>query len=347
MIRRMALFLCVLLLGGCGNPAASAGNESAAADESTIDFFAMDTYMSVRAYGADRALMERITAMVQSLEGELSATDGTSAVHALNADRAAELSEDGGYLLRRALALCAETGGALDISIYPIVRAWGFTSADGAYRVPDGEEIAALLRNVDYSRIRCEGTQAWLPAGMEIDLGAVAKGFTGDKIAALLREAGVESALLDLGGNIQTVGTKPDGSAWRVAIRSPEGEDILGVIPVADQAVITSGGYERYFVDDQGRLWWHIMDPFTGYPAQSGLVSVTVVGDEGLYCDALSTALFILGEGGAIRFWREHSDFEMALVTAGNELILTPGLAAIFTPSDHLPYEIRVITETP
>lgn len=180
---------------------------------------------------------------------------------------------------------------------------------------------------------------------MEIDLGAVTKGYTGDRICELLREAGVASAILDLGGNIQTIGSKPDGSSWRVAIQDPERDGILGVLAVEDRAVVTSGGYERYFVDDGGNLWWHIMDPATGYPAQNGLISVTVTGREGLRCDALSTALFILGPDRAVEFWRDHRDFEMALVTDSGQLLLTPELAERFTPERDLAYSIEVIED--
>ena len=341
--RKIVPFLCaLLLLSGCGaeTPVAEA---SRTGGENSIEFFAMDTYMSIRAYGADDTLLENAAALVEALEAELSTTEETSAIYTLNHTGNAALSEETAYLVRRTLALCKETGGALDLSIYPVVRAWGFTTADEAYRVPGQDELDALLRGVDYTRVSLDGGNVSLEDGMEIDLGAVTKGYTGDRLAGLLRDAGVESALLDLGGNIQTVGAKPDGSDWRVAIQDPEGNGILGVIPTADKAVVTSGGYERYFIDDEDNLWWHIMDPATGYPARNGLISVSIVGDEGLYCDAISTALFIMGQERAIRFWQEHRDFEMALVTDGGELLLTPALAEVFMPAGGLSYAIEVI----
>ena len=355
MRKKMIPLLCVLLLAGCGTADRVAENtvasrettaiaaEPAVTEENSIEFFAMDTYMAIRAYGADGELLESAAALVEGLEAELSATSETGAVRVLNRTGSAALSEDAAYLLRRALDLCAATDGALDISIYPVVCAWGFTTADEDYRVPERGEIEALLEKVDYTRVSLDGGEVSLPSGTEIDLGAVTKGYTGDRLSTLLRSGGVESALLDLGGNIQTVGTKPDGSDWRVAIQNPEGDGVLGVIPVSDKAVVTSGGYERYFIDDEGRLWWHIMDPATGYPARNGLISVTVVGNEGLYCDALSTALFIMGVEKAIAFWREYRDFEMALVTDGGELLLTPGLAEIFQPAGGLSYTLGVI----
>ena len=240
--------------------------------------------------------------------------------------------------------LCALTDGALDLSIYPVLRAWGFTT--GAYRVPTKGELDELLTHVDYRGVAVDGDgRVTLSAGMEIDLGSVTKGYTGDRICALLRERGVESALLDLGGNVQALGGKPDGSAWRVGVRDPEGDGLLGAVSVRDEAVVTSGGYERCFTDEDGNLWWHILDPADGYPAKNGLLSATVVGSEGVYCDALSTALFVLGEERAVEFWRERRDFEMVLVTEDGRLLLTPALSGRFTPTEGLRYRLEVIAD--
>ncbi len=295
-------------------------------------FFAMDTVMTLRLYqGGDGSLLDRAEARVRELEGLWSVTDGASEISTLNHDGSAELSPETADLLRTALDMCRRTDGALDISTYPVLRAWGFTT--GEYSVPGGEAIAALLPLVDYGRVALEAGAAALPPGMEIDLGSVAKGYTGDALAALLKQGGAASALLDLGGNIQAVGSKPDGSPWRVAIRDPAGDGHIGVVEVADQVVVTSGGYERYFEED-GVLYWHIIDPATGWPARSGLTSVTVVGESGLLCDGLSTALFVMGREGALEHWRQHRDFEAVLVSEDGSVTITAGLEGRFTPAD-------------
>ena len=158
--------------------------------------------------------------------------------------------------------------------------------------MPDQDTIDELLSAVDYRNIHLKGSSVTIEDGVQIDLGAVAKGYIGDEVADLLREQDVTSALINLGGNVQTIGTKPDGSLWRIGVRNPFADGNLGVLQVEDMAVVTSGGYERYFTDEAGNTYWHIIDPKTGYPADSGLVSVTVAASEGKRCDALSTALF-------------------------------------------------------
>ena len=314
-----------LLLSACA-PAASP-----AAPTAETTFFAMDTVMSLRVYaGGDVDVLDAAEDRVREVEARWSVTAPDSEISALNHSGAAELSPETERLLDAALELCALTDGALDISIYPVLRAWGFTT--GEYAVPDDEAIAALLSRVDYTKVEYGGRRASLPEGMEIDLGSVAKGCTGDVLAALLRENGVTSALLDLGGNIQTVGARPDGSPWRVGVRDPEGDGSIGVVEVTDQAVVTSGGYERYFEED-GVRYWHILDPKTGFPARSGLASVTVVGDSGVLCDGLSTALFVMGREKALDFWRQHRDecgFELVLVEEDGAVTVTEGLAGRF-----------------
>lgn len=234
-----------------------------------------------------------------------------------------------------------KTGGALDPTIYPVLTAWGFTT--DSKQVPSSDQIAELLQNVGYDRIQLEDTSLTIPEGMELDLGAVGKGYTADLVTEVLKEYGVESVVISLGGNIQVIGSRPDGSDWRIGIRAPWEEGNLGVLEISDAAVVTSGGYENYLEDDEGNIYWHILDPSTGYPANSGLQSVTIIGKEGRLCDALSTALFVMGAEQAEAYWRENGGFDMLLVTNENEIILTEGIADKFTLSGGREETIRVL----
>lgn len=322
------LFLALCLLVGCG--------QAPLPDPVEHSFFAMNTYMTMSAYGAqaDQALSEAET-LVRSLESQLSVTDQASEVYAANhsGGDATTISSDTEELIDFALQMARETGGALDPTIYPVLTAWGFTT--GEYQVPSREELERLLAFVGYEQISLEGLSVTVPDGVQLDLGAVAKGYTGERVAALLKEHGITSALINLGGNVQAVGGKPDGTPWRIGVRDPFADGNLGVLEVEDQAVVTSGGYERYFTDEDGNVYWHILDPATGSPAQSGLVSVTVLAPDGKRCDALSTALFVMGREKAEEYWQAHGDFEMLLVTEEKEIYLTKGLEDAFSLSSN------------
>ncbi len=328
-----AAMLSLLLLTGCTS-AQDSGVHSR-------ELFAMDTYMSLKAYGAhaEEALGEA-AAKINDLEGQLSVTDTGSEIYAANhaGGSAVPISAETAAILQEARRTAAESGNALQISVYPLVRTWGFTT--GEYRVPADSELAALCTHVGDARISFDSSTLTVPADMEIDLGALAKGFAGDAAAEIMRRHGVTSAIINLGGNVQAVGTKPDGSKWTVGVRDPFNENQLcGTVHVADKAVVTSGNYERCFTAEDGTKYWHIIDPASGRPADSGLCSVTVIGGSGLRCDALSTALFVEGTERAAAHWRACSDFEMVLVTA-EMIYVTEGIAGDFSVGSTLPFEV-------
>ncbi len=304
----------------------------------TSTIFAMDTVMELQIAGG-RDFTPEAEEYIRRLEKELSVTDASSEIARLNADGEGELTEEVGSILLQAKDVCDRTGGALDITIYPVLRAWGFTT--GEYRVPSDDEIAELLRSVDYKGIDIEveenasesTVKVGLSEGMQVDLGSVAKGYTGTAVAEMLRSKGVAHALLNLGGNVQCIGSKLNGDPWKVAIKSPfpdSDSGMIGVVEADDVAIITSGGYERYFEED-GKRYWHILDPETGRPAENGLVSVTIVGKDGLLCDGLSTALFVEGLDKAIEQYRQSDDFEAIFVTENREVYVTEGLADKFS----------------
>ena len=226
-----------------------------------------------------------------------------------------------------------ETDGVFDIAVYPVMEAWGFPTQN--FRVPAEDELLELLKHTDASKISYDKDTreiSFEDSEMKIDLGGIAKGYTSARIMDIFKKNDIESGLVNLGGNVQALGTKTDGSNWRVAVQSPnDTEDYLGVLSIRDKAVITSGGYERYFEQD-GVTYHHIIDPKTGYPAESGLSSVTIVSDDGTLADGLSTSLFIMGKDKAESFWRAHSDkFEAVLVTDDGTIYVTEGLKGSFT----------------
>ena len=328
----LAACMAVSSLAGCSNSpgkqaAAPAGGESAAggsAAQSTATGDPIKVGVSNMVTGPMAAGGIR---MKQAI---------TMAFEEINANGGGTLSEDTTYLLERSLDLYDSTNGVFDIAIYPIMDAWGFTT--GNYTIPSDETIESLLPLTDANDILYDKDSAsisFAKDGMKIDFGGIAKGYTSGRIADIYRECGVTSGLINLGGNVQVVGTKTDGSKWRVAVQSPEAEDdYLGILSTADRAVITSGGYERYFEQD-GMKYHHIIDPSTGHPANNGLVSVTIVSADGTLADGLSTSLFIMGKDKAAEYWRAHSDeFDTILEDEDGVLYVTEGIADDFA-SDH------------
>ena len=306
--------------------------------------FAMNTYMTFTAYGENaQAALDESVELIQTMESRWSVTDDESEIYRANhsGGQTVSISEETAELISFALEMAEKTDGALDPTIYPVLAAWGFTT--DSKQVPAPEQIAELLWNVGYDRIQLEGTSLTVPEGMELDLGAVGKGYSADLVTEVLKEHDVESAIISLGGNIQAVGSRPDGSDWRIGIRTPWEEGNLGVLEISDAAVVTSGGYENYFEDEDGNIYWHILNPSTGYPANNGLQAVTIIGKEGRLCDALSTALFVMGAEQAEAFWRKNGGFDMLLVTDEKEVILTEGIADKFTLSDGREETVRVL----
>ncbi|MBQ5812942.1 MAG: FAD:protein FMN transferase [Clostridia bacterium] len=295
----------------------------------------MDTVMTMRLYGGSEELIKSLEGRIKELEGLFSVTDTGSEIYELNHTGSAELSDDTIDLVTRGLELSEATGGALDLTVYPIVRAWGFTT--GEYRVPDEDELRELLQKCDHEKINISGSTASIGEGMELDLGAVAKGYTADVLTAMVKEAGVKSALLDLGGNISLIGEKPGGGSWGVGVRDPFSEENIGVLRLVDCMAVTSGSYERNF-EQNGKVYHHIIDPDSGMPADSGLASVTIIGEEGTLCDGLSTALFVMGLEDGLDLWRRMDDFEAVFVTDEGEIFITEGLEGSFE-SEHS-YEV-------
>ncbi len=339
--------LALLVLCGCtaqANTPTQSAPITTTAQETPQEtaFFAMDTLMQMKAYGENAAAgLQAAEDEINRLEQLFSHTLGESDISRINAagGGAVAVSEETISLMTRALEICLQTGGALDITVYPLVAAYGFTTGD--YTALSDAERLRLLALVDYEAVTVDvsaGTVALAQPDMGLSLGAVAKGYASQQAADILRSYGVESALLTLGGNIQAVGAKPDGSPWKVAVQDPFTDSgYVGVLSVSDCAVITSGGYQRYFdVEEDGKTvrYHHILDPDTGLPADAGLSSVTIVTDDGFLGDALSTSLFVMGLDEASEYWRAQGGFEAVFVTDDGTVYITEGLSALYEPSE-------------
>lgn len=325
----IASLLCLALalpLSGCGNTA-----------KTEKQIFSMDTVMTLTAYGdnAEKGL-EKAVSVINAMDSTLDPENENSAVYAINHAKGQSVVVTGQVveMLDTARTVYERTGGVLDPAIYPLVKAWGFI--DGKYTVPTQDAIDTLLTQIDFSTVKVAGfadSSDYLltaPSGTQLTFGALAKGCASDYAIAALRQAGVSSACISLGGNVQTLGAKPDGSNWSIAVQDPNDTgSYVGVLSLGETAVVTSGGYQRYFEQD-GVRYHHILDPRTGYPAESGLLSVTIICQSGLMADALSTTLYILGEDKAVDYWRTYGGFDMVLVTDDGRVVATSGLYDTF-----------------
>lgn len=332
----MGLVLGSCLLTGCAKFFPAEKEETSAQTTSdTREIFAMDTVMTVTAYGdlAEEAV-QAAAEEIERLDALFSVGNASSDIARLNENTSAVVSGETCELIRRSKDLYQSTKGALNIAVYPLMEAWGFTS--GEYRVPDQKEIDAILNCMDVEEISCDEDtgEVTLPEGMGIDLGAIAKGYTSAQLMEIFASYDITSAIVSLGGNVQALGSKPDGTKWRVAVEDPfseEGDSYAGILEIKDQAVITSGAYERYF-EQEGKRYHHIIDPATGYPAENGLESVTIVSQDGTLADALSTALFVMGKEKALAYWKEHADdFEAILIENNGDMTITEGLQDCFS----------------
>ena len=317
----------------------------------TLELFAMDTYMTFVAIGdgADDVLTD-LSRTVNTLESSLSRTVDTSEVSRLNRDGSAVWDEDGAQLLSWALQHSQETDGAFDITIAPLVELWGITS--DSPRVPSQAEIDALLPLVGYEHVhQSEFCSISLDEGCSVDLGGIAKGYASDKTAELFAGSGIFGGFVSLGGNVYVHGVTAEGQPWNVAIQDPRNTEAYAcTLRLSDAFVVTSGGYQRFFTGPDGTVYQHIIDPATGYPVQSDLLSVSIVtrrdnGGTGTMADAYSTALYVMGETAAVDFWRQHSAaFDMVLVTADGRLLYTPGLADCFNKTEGSGYDDQCLT---
>lgn len=316
------LLIAALLLAGCRRPKAS---EPAVGVE-----FIMNTWIEQRWYGdGAQSAYDEIADSLRALEQKLSLYLKDSEIARLNAAAGVEpvkLSGEVYDLLRRAERYSAETGGLFDVTIAPLTLAWGITEPDP--RVPSPEEIEAARSLVDYRDIIFDDaaqTAMLARPGMSVDLGGIAKGMAAGAMREIAQKHGAQG-FLSVGGNMMVEGRKPDGTDFRIGVRDPRGgqDQFFASVALDGLTMATTGDYERYFEAD-GVRYHHVLDPFTGYPSTSDLISVTVLSADGTLADCLSTAVFLMGSEGLAPYL-EREDCMVLAVTADRQVYASPAL---------------------
>ena len=279
----------------------------------TTTEYALDTMCTITAYGLNskKAVTNSVDAL-KAFEEKISVHRNNSEISLLNHHvKIATRDEDIFNMVTTAKMVSKDTNGAFDITIKPLSDLWNIK---GGGPVPSDEEITNRLKSISNADVQVDLEKEdvfFANSDTQIDLGAIAKGYCADAIANVLIENGIKSALIDLGGNVRTIGNKK-GSTWRIGIQDPDGVrgEYFGVLDISDKCVVTSGAYERYFIED-GKKYHHIIDPHTGYPADSDITSVSIIAADGAKADALSTAVYVLGveKGLSLLNSDKYSDF--------------------------------------
>ena len=340
--KAMMIGMCVAVtsLGGCAQSLEkdkAIFGDASEQNKHEMTTFAMDTVMDFTIYSEDgEEILIDAEQEIRRLERLFSVTMENSEISQLNAHAGKErvsLSEDTFRIITRGKEMGEQTNQAFDIAISPIVKAWGFTTEEEKH-IPSEETLKKLMPLINLKDLQIDESASsaqLLKEGMAIDLGGIAKGYASDQLFELLKREGVSSGLFSLGGNIGAIGTKPQGKKWKIAIENPlDTNDYVGLLEIQDCFVITSGGYQRFF-EENGKRYHHIIDSKTGYPADKGLLSVTVISQDGTKADALSTALFVMGLDDATAFWRSSKDFDAVFITEDGRVIATEGAALMFT----------------
>lgn len=336
----LTLILITALLGGCSGSgsAANGATDAKAPQPSAVQpksetYFIFDTVVTVRIYD-DRATehnFKDLDALLKEIDSCISRTDSGSEISKVNASSGiapVKVSTETFNLVAKALDYAKRTDGQFDPAIGNLVSLWNI-GHEGAH-VPPEEEIAAAKRLTDYRKIEMHeaAQEIYLQEkGMSIDLGSIGKGYAADRIYDYLAEQGFHSAIIDLGGNVYAMGAKPNGNEWNIGIQDPDKErgNPIGTIQVNDKTIVTSGIYERFFIEN-GKLYQHILDPTTGYPVDNGISSVTIVTDRSTDADALSTTLFVLGIDKGLKFVENTPNTEALFITKDKKLYATSGL---------------------
>ncbi|MBU3170530.1 FAD:protein FMN transferase [Clostridium estertheticum] len=301
------------------------------------EFYSLGTSNQLKAYGkkATKAIEESIIKVCE-IDNKMSVFKNDSEISkiSINAGNKPQIvSKDTYYVIQKAIKYCKLSEGAFDITIGPIVALWGIGKE--GQQIPSGNEIKEKLKIVNYKDIIIDKNDRSIflkNKKQEIDVGGIAKGYAADEVKNVMIKNGIKSALINLGGNILTLGTKIDGTPWSVGIQDPfktRGEFAL-TISVINKSVVTSGNYERYF-EVEGKRFHHIINPSTGYPSESDIVGATIISDNSIDGDGLSTGVYIMGVEKSIKLIEEIEGVDAILITKSKEIYVTSGMEGKFT----------------
>lgn len=318
---RKRLFAGILLLltvvcAGCGQ---KKGEYISKTD------FKLNTVVYVAIYDKqEEGLLEVCMNLCSRYEQVFSRTSPSSELYQLNESKDMDVSDELLELIQMGIDCGEQTDGMFDITIAPVSELWNFSGGDPS--VPEQNRIEEALASVDYHNIEIKGNHVTLKNGASIDLGALAKGYIADRLKDYLVSEGVQSAIINLGGNTLCIGTKPDGSPFKVGIRKPFGDqnEMLDAVSCSDQSLVTSGIYERGF-EENGVWYHHILNPFTGYPNNTGLAGVTIQSDLSVQGDALSTVCMSLGSHKSQELLKQYPDIRAWLVQEDGTVIHAQG----------------------
>ena len=304
--------------------------------------FVLGTTCSVRLVGGgSEGLLDAIFARLRQIEDELGVKKSGSQIDALNAaaGRApVALGADALAIIKRDLELSAWSDGAFDPSVGPLAAIWGI-GTDHA-KLPGSHEIASAKRLVGWKDIVLDGEKKTVylrREGMALDLGSTTKGYAADEVVRLIRDAQVKSAIVDLGGNVLVEGNRPDGKPWRIGLQNPFSSDrgvYLGIASLTSKTMVTSGVYERFFVDEtSGKRYHHILDTKTGYPVDNGIMSVTAVTSRSFDADGFTTTVFALGREKGMALAKAKG-IDIIVVDSGRRVYASPGVSTYFEITD-------------
>lgn len=341
-----AVFLCLVLLwmSACRPASPISRSQTRYLFDTVVTITVYDPYTDgyYSAAGRERPDLDQILTgameLCQHYEDLLSRTKEGSDIWRINhADGApVEVDTETAALLERCQYFSEMSGGAFDVTVAPVSELWDFHP--DSPRLPTEQALAEAAGRVDYRKLQLDENTVTLPAGMAVDLGGAAKGFIADRIAAYLLEQGIDSALLDFGGNVVAVGGKAsrqlDGpedqrAPFHIGVRDPDGDasGLAAVVYIQTGSVVTSGTYERYFEQD-GRRYHHILNPDTGWPVENGLASVTIFSDRSTDGDILSTACFVLGPEEGLALAESLAGVEALFIDDEGKAFCTSGLSA-------------------